>query len=180
MKRILIFSLLCLALVGCKHHERLLPNVSGKAGEVVVMMEKADWEGSLGNATRELLAADCPYLPVREPLYSLINVTPSNFIDLFKVHRNIVYFDIDPQVTENKVNYLHDRWAQPQCIVLITATDSPTAEALLTGNGEMIKSFIEQAERDRVIANTLRYEEHSLYPQVRPDFRRQPPLPYGL
>jgi len=170
---------LCLALVGCKHREALLPNVSGKAGEIVVMMEKSDWEGSLGNAVREVLAADCPYLPVREPLYSLINVTPSNFIDLFKVHRNIVYFDIDPQVTENKVTYLHDRWAQPQCIVYITATDSEHAQALFTGNTETITNFIEQAERDRVIANTLRYEEHSLYPQVAEIFGGSPHFPMG-
>ena len=35
----------------------LLPNVSGKAGEVIVVIEKADWEGALGNEVREILAA---------------------------------------------------------------------------------------------------------------------------
>lgn len=38
----------------------LLPNVSGKAGEVIVVMDKSDWDGNLGGETRGVLAADYP------------------------------------------------------------------------------------------------------------------------
>ena len=52
------------ALTGCKGTGRapLLPNVSGKAGEIVVVIDKDNWEGDVGNAIREILATDCPYL----------------------------------------------------------------------------------------------------------------------
>ena len=50
------------ALAGCKSHSRgpLLPNVSGKAGEIVVVIDRENWEGEVGNAIREILATDCP------------------------------------------------------------------------------------------------------------------------
>ena len=55
MKKI-VFVLTALAvLAGCKNTKALLPNVSGKAGEIIVVIEKADWESSLGGKVRDLL-----------------------------------------------------------------------------------------------------------------------------
>ena len=115
--------------------QALLPNVSGKAGEILVVIEKTDWEGAVGNATRELLACDCPWFLMREPLYSLSNVTHGGFADIFKVHRNIVYFDIDPMVKTTRVKYLQNVWAAPQAVVNISAPDSQTAVELLERMG---------------------------------------------
>ena len=163
MKRILTIVSVLLALVSCGGRQKaLLPNVSGKAGEVLVVIEKNDWEGAVGNATRDLLACDCPWFMMREPLYSLSNVTHSGFADIFKVHRNIVFFDIDPQVASIGVKYLQNVWASPQAVVNISAPDTQTATELLQSEGAKIVSFIEQAERDRVIRNTMRYEEKDL------------------
>ena len=161
----LVFAVL--ALVSCKSSQKaLLPNVSGKAGEVLVVIEKNDWEGAVGNAARDLLACDCPWFLMREPLYSLSNVTHGGFADIFKVHRNIVFFDIDPMVAETGVKYLHDVWASPQAVVKIAAPDAQTAVDLIGKEGAKISAFIEQAERDRVIRNTLRYEEKELAAMV--------------
>ena len=180
MKRLfaIIAVVLCLASCGGRR-KALLPNVSGKAGEIVVVVDKEHWEGAVGNATRELLASDCPFLPQREPLYSLINVAPGGFADILKVHRNIVFFDINAQVARTGVTYLQDRWASPQCVVVVAAPDAATAVDLLHENGKTIVGVIEQAERNRVIANTLRYEDHSLAPQVMEVFGGSPHFPSG-
>ena len=167
MKKILGFLFVALSLVSCGgRREALLPNVSGKAGEVIVVMKKADWEGALGSVTRDLLACDCPWLPLREPLYSLVNIAPSDMSNLFKVHRNIVFFDIDPQVASSGVKYLQNVWAQPQAVVNVAAPDAQTAVELVQKEGSKIIAFIEQAERDRVIRNTMRYEEKDLAAMV--------------
>jgi hypothetical protein len=180
MKRILTFALIVLALCSCgSRHGALLPNVSGKAGEIIVVIEKADWEGAVGNATRELLACDCPWFVMREPLYSLSNVPHGSFTDMFKVHRNIVFFDINPQVANTGVKYLHDVWASPQAVVSIAAPDSQTAEQLLKDEGKKIESFIEQAERDRVIRNTMLYEEKPLAAMVSEIFGGSLHFPIG-
>ena len=65
-KYILAIVAAIVVLTGCGERKKaLLPNVSGKAGEVLVVMEKADWEGAPGNAVRDTLASDCPFLPQR-------------------------------------------------------------------------------------------------------------------
>lgn len=169
-----------LALASCKGGKKaLLPSISGKAGEVIVVIDRDNWEGNLGVEVRELLACDCPYLAQLEPMYSLVNVTPGGFADLFKVHRNIVIFDINEDKTENKVSYLHDIWAAPQCVINVSAKDAKSATELVQANGKFIVNAIEQAERDRVIRNSIRYEERSLAPQVAEIFGGSPHFPMG-
>ena len=168
-----------LALAGCKSTGSLLPSVSGKAGEIIVVMEKADWEDSLGVDVRDLLACDCPWLAQKEPLYTLVNVPPTAFADLFKVHRNIVLFQVGPQVDSTGIIFKHDVWAAPQCVIQLSAPDAAQASELLKEKGPTIISSIEQAERDRVIRNTRRYEEPGLYPQIAEIFGGSPHFPSG-
>ena len=92
MKRILTYLILALAalsLISCseaKRKQALLPNISGKAGEVIVVIGKNDWEGSLGTVIRDTLACDCPFLPQREPLYTLVDVPMAGFTNMFELH----------------------------------------------------------------------------------------------
>lgn len=169
-----------LAVLGCREGTKvLLPNISGKAGEVIVVIDKDNWEGDLGNEVRLLLADDCPWLAQKEPLYTLVNVAPGAFTDLFKVHRNIVFFDINPQVSKEGVSYRTDMWAAPQCVIQVSSATAEGAASLLKTEGETIVAVIEQAERDRVINNTLLYEEHTLAPQVMEIMGGSPHFPNG-
>ena len=160
----IIFGIIAtLSAVSCGNNTKpLLPNVSGKAGEVIVVVGKDNWEGNLGNEIGSLLARDCEYLPQREPLYSLVNLAPSAFSDMFKLHRNILIFNIDSSVAKQGVIYRTDVWARPQCVIQVNATCADSAIVVLRKNGENIAGAIEQAERNRVIANTLLYEEPKL------------------
>jgi hypothetical protein len=168
-----------LMLPACKSSKILLPNVSGKAGEIVVVMEKSEWENTLGNDVRDVLGSDCPWLAQQEPLFTLVNVVPSTFVDLFKVHRNIVLFHVDPQIDSTSLTMRRDVWAAPQCVVQLNAPTTAQASELLKEKSEIIISSFEQAERDRVIRNALRYEESSLYLQVSELFGGAPHFPSG-
>ena len=181
MKKMALFAAALLTLVSCGNSssKKLLPSVSGKAGEILVVMDKTPWEGEPGNAVRELLACDCPYLATREPLYSLVNVVPSNFVNLFQVHRNLVIYEIDPQVQKEGVQYLNDIWASPQCVVKVSAVSDERAVEITRENGEVISEAIEQAERNRVIANTRLYEETTIFPQVAEVIGGSPHFPSG-
>ena len=159
----MVMATMMVAAVCCKSNGKaLLPNVSGKAGEVIVVIDRESWEGNLGNEVRGLLARDCEYLPQREPLYSLVNLAPGSFTDMFKYHRNIVIFNIDTTVQNQGVVYRTDVWAHPQCVIQLNATCADSAIVVLDKNGENLAGAIEQAERNRVIANTLLYEERLL------------------
>lgn len=166
------------SLSACGGGAAMLPNVSGKAGEVIVVVDKNDWEGSLGTVTKEILAKDYPFLPQPEPTFSLSTVPVNGFADLFKPHRNILIFNINPSAPSG-VLYKKDEWAHPQCVIQVTAPSSDSAATMMKIHGEHIVNAIEQAERDRVIANSIRYEEHSIPPAVKELTGGSPHFPTG-
>ena len=185
MKRILTylaFALAALTVISCsesKRRQALLPNISGKAGEVIVVIDKGQWEGAVGTVLRDTLACDYPYLPQREPLFTLINVAPVGFTQMFQLHRNIVIVNIKPDVTEPGIIYRNDVWARPQCVIRINAADADTAIQLIKDDSKKIVATLEQAERDRVIANAKKYEERSLAPEVAKMAGGSPHFPSG-
>ena len=185
MKRILSYLALAMALiamVSCSESKRkqaLLPNISGKAGEVIVVIDKGLWEGAVGTTLRDTLACECPFLSQREPLYTLVNVAPGGFGQMFQVHRNIIIVNISSDVTEPGVIYRTDVWARPQCVIRINAADSETAVQLIKENSNRMRITLEQAERDRLIANARKYEELSLSPVVTSMVGGSPHFPAG-
>lgn len=175
-------ALAALAMISCnsnKTRKALLPNISGKAGEVLVVIDKGYWEGAVGTALRDSLAADCPYLPQREAMYNLVNVAPSGFGNMFQVHRNIIIVNISKDVTEPGVVFKQDAWAAPQCVIRINASDSEMAVHLIKENSRKIIKLLETAERDRVIRNAKRYEELKLAPTVTEMVGGSPHFPSG-
>lgn len=165
MKRIaIILAAVLLVLPACKNGRKgnLLPNVSGKAGEIVVVIDRENWEGDCGVAIRDILGSDCPYLAQREPLFSLANVPPGSFNNMFKMHRNILILHVDPQVRKEGIQYRRNQWAQPQVIAQVDAVDTASALAIIKESGPQLVEFFEQGERDRIVANAILYEESSL------------------
>ena len=162
--RIFAFAACNLALVACNNDKKgkLLPNVSGKAGEVLVVIDRAQWEGNLGTAIRDVLADDCPYLAQREPLFTVSNVPTNTFNNMFKVHRNILIVNINPQNQSSGMVYRSNQWAQPQVVAQINAYDEEGALELFQQNSAIVAEYFEQAERDRIISNAKLYEEVSL------------------
>ena len=185
MKRILTYiavAFLAMCAISCnqqKSRKALLPNISGKPGEVIVVINKGDWEGSMGNVLRDSLACDFPFLPQREPMFDLVNVAPSGFTSMFQLHRNILIVNISTDVTEPGMLYKNDVWAAPQCVIRLNAPTEETAVELYKENSMKIKAVIEQAERARVIANTKRYEELALAPVVTAMAGGSPHFPSG-
>ena len=165
MKKFIRFIAVALAAVialsSCSEEKKrkvLLPNITGKAGEVIVVIDKGNWEGIVGTALRDSLAQETPFLPQREPLFSLVNVPQNAFTSMFQVHRNIIVTNINASVTEPGVVIRKDVWAAPQTVIYVNAADAETAARLIQENSTLMITTIEQAERDRIIGNIKRYE----------------------
>lgn len=171
-----------LAVVSCSEEKRkkaLLPNISGKAGEVIVVISKNEWEGSVGAVLRDTLARECQFLPQKEPIYTLVEVSPKGFSNMFQLHRNIVIVNISGDVTEPGVVYRNNVWAAPQCVIRINVADSESAVRIIKENSAKMVSVLDEAERDRIISNSRKYEERSLAPVVTKMAGGSPHFPSG-
>lgn len=171
-----------IALTSCseeKKRKALLPNISGKAGEVIVVIDKGNWEGVVGTALRDSLACETPYLPQREPLFGLVNVPQNAFTNMFQIHRNIIYVNVNSTVTEPGIVIRKDVWATPQTVIYVNAADSESAAQIIAENSAIMVTTIEQAERDRIIRNIKKYEELKLAQTVRDMVGGSPHFPSG-
>lgn len=170
------------ALSSCTEQQKrkvLLPNISGKAGEVIVVIDKGNWEGQVGTVLRDSLAQETPYLPQREPLFGLVNVPQNAFTNMFQIHRNIIVVNINNTVTEPGIVIRKDVWAAPQTVIYINAADSESAVKIIQENSALMCVTIEQAERDRIIGNIKKYEELKLAPVVTEMIGGSPHFPSG-
>lgn len=180
-----LITILTLALtlsVACKQNnsgEKILPSISGKAGEVAVVCSKGEWEGEPGNAIRDIMAQECPYLPQVEPLYTLFNVPTQSFNKIFQVHRNIIWLNIGEDYPEAQMVLNNDVWASPQTVVRFEARDANAVASLIRANAETLLAIFEQAERNRIIDSSREFEDISIRRQVEQFIGGSPCFPTG-
>jgi len=170
MKRInlifFVFVGLGLILSSCRDDTKLRKKVTGKAGEVVVVIPKETWDSNVGETIRETLAQPQIALPQAEPLFDLISVPPAAFKDIFKTSRNIVNVRISPSIDSAKVEFKKDIWAWPQAVVNISAKSTEDFNQVFNTNSSRIVAYLLKAERDRLMGNYEKYNEKSVEPAL--------------
>ena len=139
-------ALAVVVLAGCKskEKEKILPTISGKAGEVAVVCSKVEWESEPGSTIRALLAAEVPYLPQVEPMYDLFNVPQQAFNKVFQVHRNIIIINTDKKIEKPRFVTWTDVWASPQLVIQIDAPDGLRAAEVVAKQGNKILALLER------------------------------------
>lgn len=167
MRRIYhLFILLLIAsvLAGCgADSTQMYTNVTGKAGEMVVVISKDSWEGTPGTVIRETLAQPHAGLPQDEPLFDLIDVPHEAFKKIFRTTRNIVQTTISSNVEESGITFIDDVWAYPQATVQIQAkTPGEFVKIFETNKAKMLSYFV-QAEKERNIMNYKKIYEKAVY-----------------
>jgi hypothetical protein len=150
----LLFSVALAFLVSCGDSSltRTLPNVTGSAGEVMVVMEKTLWEGGVGEAIREQLGATLIGLPQAEPAFTLLPVNPEGFRDIYISHRNIMMVEEQSDLTGPAVTYTRNKWAETQLVITVTGPDTISLAECIRQNGEAIRRSINGVERERLTA----------------------------
>ena len=181
MKRgLFLLIMLVPFLFSCKDDpSAYMKTVTGKAGEVIVVLDKTNWDGEVGNAVREVLAKDYPMLPQKEPSFNLVNINHNAFSDLFQAHRNIVFFKIASSVEKPGVYVKRNVWAQPQIVLTIEAKDSQEAAKLVSDNADVIFNAIDQIEKDRISSSSKKFEEISVRSVIAERFGGSPYFPKG-
>ncbi len=156
---IILTSLLTISCNQGKVKKSLLPGVSGKAGEVLIVMEKNQWESQPGKAFKDLLLVDCPGLPQSEPLFNPINISRKAFTQLFRVHRNIILTHISNTIEKPGILVEYDKWAKPQIVITMVAPDNDSFLKLFDKNAQKILGLLYKTESDRITENYKIYSE---------------------
>ncbi|WP_299578335.1 DUF4837 family protein [uncultured Sunxiuqinia sp.] len=185
MKQILTSSLMLVALLfalsSCQDsNTNMRKKITGKAGELVVVVPDATWEGATGKRFREVMAQPQLGLPQDEPIFDLINVPPSAFKEIFRTSRNIIRLKISNSVDSSRVEFKKDIWAWPQSVVNIYAKSTEEFNSLFDQNSDRIVGYMLRAERDRLQMNYKNYHDVATKNTIRDKFKIELNVPPGF
>lgn len=183
MKRILknLATLLVISVVlfSCQSPKSRMETITGKSGEIVIVIGKEIWKGATGAIIRRELAQPMSSLPQEEPMFNLIDVPPDAFINLFKTSRNIITVKISSTFTEPKVEYTNDTWAYPQAVINIQASSPENFEELFIANSDKIMGYFLKAEKDRTQKTYREAYEKGIYKTLLDEFHIKLYVPNG-
>jgi hypothetical protein len=153
--KILFLTLGILALSSCMDKDRkgIKQMVTGKPGEILLVIDPYLWESSIGEFFIDFCAEPFEALPVDEPKYDLIHIPSTGFNKLFKSHRNIFLTKISSQHQEPRIVVQRDLWAYPQLVVNLIGPNDSSMITYLDQNRDRLYSLLAVDERKRTIEN---------------------------
>lgn len=166
MKKFILIAVSFLALMACKDkadqnngmssskYETVAPQSQGRINHVTVIVSNEKWNGDVGEAIRDVLAAPVLGLPQEEPLFS-IKQMPAEAVNEFAAKSRLIL-----KVASGNPNFsiTQNQYAKPQSVALITGNTDDELIALLKENGkQIVKAFkaTELTEKQRRINLSL-------------------------
>ena len=157
---------------------RILPNITGGAGEVLVVMDNFNWENSAGELMQDILKKEYPGLPQSEPLFDVVHITAASFDNVYQFHRSIVLTTIESSL-EPRIRFRENVWAKPQILVQLEAPTATALKELITENDTRIQSFLVQYDRKRLMNNYQDSKDPAIAKEMASNHRVRLAIPRG-
>ncbi len=129
------------------------PEITGRAGEVLVVIGKSAQEDTAGRVLSRILGQEYLGLPAAEPIFEMQAVPHGMFDPDYNMHklRNIIVVDIADTVSTDTIAFFKETWARQQAVIRIQGKSSAAVAGVASRNEIKIVSFLVRAERDRLI-----------------------------
>jgi len=106
MKKHYFIIFLIIASYGCNLDTSIpISDATGNIDEVIIIMEKFDWQGALGDTVRHYFTQAYDVLPQFEPIFDIRYLEPNGFTSLLTAARNVVIFDVLNNDSSTKLNH---------------------------------------------------------------------------
>lgn len=148
-----LMSALFVACGNGKKKSMFTPTSSGRAYEILVVIDQDMWERPAGRALFDVLDSDVPGLPQSERSFRIMYTAPSNYDATLKIIRNIIVVEVNKDLyTQPKFKSAQNVYSAPQSILTIQAPDEKTFGEFVTKNKQVIIDYFTHAEMNRQIA----------------------------
>ncbi|MDR1880806.1 MAG: DUF4837 family protein [Tannerellaceae bacterium] len=144
-----LLLLFVISLSSCDFSATLV-KATGVPYEIVVVMDKANWEQEAGAAVKGELQSPIPGLPQIEPAFKITYVTPDQFNGLLTYVKNILLVNVNnTRFTKTSVSYERDRWAQGQVVATLNTPDGESLAEFMDANQNSLTGFFTGIEMKR-------------------------------
>ena len=181
-----LFTLLIFLLPSCvsndgKKNTSLLPKASGRAGEIIVVMDSGQWNSVLGAKIKQTFRQELPGLPRTERMFKINQVDPEKFNSVLKTVKNILFVVTVDQFTpgaqavkkyftqetlstikEDESLFVYtaeDEFARGQKIMYLFGKDEKTLIKNIAEHETRVQGFFNQAENERLKTGLFKAKE---------------------
>ena len=127
-----------------RKNQPYLAESNGRINDLTIVMNKNDWENSLGKIIRQELNKPYEGLPTDEPKFNLYYLNPRAFSGFAKQSRNILWF-VNNDLNEFKL--MENVFSKPQIVIKSSFEDNDLHEFYFKENVNLIINTISYNER---------------------------------
>ncbi|MCX7954588.1 MAG: DUF4837 family protein [Bacteroidales bacterium] len=147
---VIFILILTIVFTACNEKSELLPNSTGKRGEVLLVAEESFWNSIPYFILKDLLTQDYPALPQDEEIFKIFPLKSSNISEAFKLSRNIIKITYNKNVATTVLYYKRNLWAKPQLYLEIISPNDDSLKFFLERKGPEIVDFFINEEINRL------------------------------
>jgi hypothetical protein len=175
---IILFSLLITE--SCTTNMSTLPDSTGVTLELLVITDNnAEWQGPIGDTLSAFFGEMVPTLPQPEPMFKLVHLESSAFLQMFQAHHNIFIINIDKTLTKPLIETRKDLWATPQRVIKMSV---PSEAVFFTEYDKYKQTFMElfrEVEIERTNKKFSAVKQADITEKLITDFHLSLILPAG-
>ncbi len=155
MKKLVVVLIALVTLIACdsRNDKKVLVEANGRINSLLVVVKNSEWQGSLGDELRVILAEPVLGLPQPESQFEVSQVPFESFGSMFKATRNILSLGIGD---ENTFTITSNVYAEPQKIVTIIGKTEEDLIRLVKENSKNIVTEFKNSDLATVQRNVLK------------------------
>lgn len=157
-----------------------LVSSSGRSSEVLVVCDNTSWNSKMGDSIREVLLGSVPALPQAEPMFRLSHIDESRFSPIYQKQRNILIFKLQKDISQSKMLVEKDKWAKPQVVITLTASDEESMMRAFEQKKEYMLSYIMDGEMRRFQRAQRSQEDRHLNSLLQKKYKLSMVIPEGF
>jgi hypothetical protein len=148
MRNFLFLGLLIVFVVSCgdnkSSNKKMLLDSSGSINNVSVVIENELWEGSIGDAIRNVLAAPIYGLPQDEPTFTISQIPPTVFSGFVTKNRTVLKIEIGKTAG---IDISGNVYAQPQKVIVVSGK---SREEIINGINDNASKIVETFRNEEI------------------------------
>jgi hypothetical protein len=148
MRNFLFLGLLIVFVVSCgdnkSSNKKMLLDSSGSINNVSVVIENELWEGSIGDAIRNVLAAPIYGLPQDEPTFTISQIPPTVFSGFVTKNRTVLKIEIGKTAG---MDISSNVYAQPQKVIVVSGK---SREEIINGINDNASKIVETYRNEEI------------------------------
>ena len=206
MKYISLLTINVLFLIGCSKTQETLqkefmPTARGEVGEIILVMDSAQYEGQVGDAIKNVFREPMKGLPQDEPLFSISKAGPGKLNAVLKAARNMVFvMTLDSKTrasgllrnyfTSQSLNTIQkdttiyyrihkDEFAKGQIVLYLFSRSEDELIRKLYAHKSQLQALFESTERGRIKSKLFKQRNTSIEKVIAQDHPFRINVPYG-